>query len=209
MMRLFRRRESEEADDAEGLHMVVGLGNPGAKYEHTRHNIGFVVIERFAERHSLVFKGSKHHADIARGTVAGTPVVLAMPLTFMNESGFAVRRLLSYYKVPPANLLVVCDDLDLPFGRLRIRTEGSSGGNGGLKSIIQELGTESFVRLRVGIDRPTGHGRVYVLQKFPPEQERVLTALSDIACDAIETILSEGADVAMNRFNRDWLSELS
>jgi peptidyl-tRNA hydrolase, PTH1 family len=208
-MRLFRHRGNDDASATEDLRLVVGLGNPGAKYEHTRHNIGFIVVERFAERHSLAFKGSKHHADIARGIVAGTPVVLAMPLTYMNESGYAVRRLLRYYKVPAANLLVVCDDLDLPFGRLRIRTEGSSGGNGGLKSIIQELGTESFVRLRVGIDRPTGPGKVYVLQKFPPEQEHALAGLVDVACDAIETILSEGAEVAMNRFNRDWLSALS
>lgn len=209
-MRLFRRRAAQEEEgSAEGLQVVVGLGNPGAKYERTRHNVGFIVVERFAERHSLTFKGSKHHADVARGTANGMPVVVAMPLTYMNESGFAVRRILSYFKAPIRNLLVVCDDLDLPFGRLRIRTDGSAGGNRGLKSIIQELGTEDFARLRVGIGRPDGGAKSYVLQRFSAEQEAVLTGLVDVACNAIECILGEGAEAAMNRFNRDWLSELS
>jgi PTH1 family peptidyl-tRNA hydrolase len=209
-MRLFRHRSrQEEEGSGEDLRVVVGLGNPGSKYERTRHNVGFIVVERFAERHSLPFKGSKHHADLARGTVKGMPVAVAMPLTYMNESGFAVRRILTYFKAPVANLLVICDDLDLPFGRLRIRTEGSAGGNRGLKSIIQELGGEDFARLRVGIGRPSGSAKSYVLQRFPAEQEAVLSRLVDVACDAIESILEEGAEAAMNRFNRDWLPEVS
>lgn len=198
--------ETDEAND--GLYLVVGLGNPGGKYESTRHNIGFMVVERFAERLGVSFKSSKHRADTARGTVSGVSVLLAEPLTFMNDSGIAVRRLLEYYKVPPHRMIVVCDDLDLPFGRLRIRTDGSSGGNGGLKSVIREIGTDAFTRLRVGIDRPSIPARAYVLQPFTREQETVLPALVEVACDAIEAILAQGPTSAMNEFNRDWLPAL-
>jgi PTH1 family peptidyl-tRNA hydrolase len=204
MMRLFRRHE-EPLPPEDHLWIVVGLGNPGGRYEGTRHNIGYMVAERLAERHAMSFHGSKHRADVARGAIGDTPVIIALPLTYMNESGYAARHLLSYYKVPPDRLLVVCDDLDLPFGRLRIRPGGSSGGQGGLRSIIQEVGTEEFARLRVGIDRPSIPAKAYVLQPFTREQEAVLPRLLDVACDAAETIVTEGTESAMNRFNRDWL----
>jgi peptidyl-tRNA hydrolase, PTH1 family len=203
------RHSHVETDEANGdLYLVVGLGNPGGKYEGTRHNIGFMVVERFAERLGVSFTSSKHRADTARGTVSGASVLLAEPLTFMNDSGIAVRRLLEYYKVPPERMIVVCDDLDLPFGRLRIRMDGSSGGNGGLRSIIREIGTDAFTRLRVGIDRPSIPARAYVLQPFTREQEAVLPALVDVTCDAIEAILARGPTAAMNEFNRDWLPAL-
>jgi PTH1 family peptidyl-tRNA hydrolase len=205
----FRRERSEEAGHDDSLRLVVGLGNPGAKFEGTRHNIGFMVVERFAKRHDVALKGSKHRADIGRGSAqGGVPIIIAEPLTFMNESGIAVRRLLDYYKISPERLIVVGDDLDLPFGRLRIRTDGSSGGNGGLKSIIREIGDDRFTRLRVGIDRPSIPAKAYVLQPFSREQELVLPGLIDVACDALDAILTRGAEAAMNEFNRDWLPAL-
>lgn len=207
LMRFFRHAENIE-QPADGLHLVVGLGNPGESYRRTRHNVGAMVAQRFAERHGLAFKGSKHHADVARGTVAGVQVLLALPLTYMNESGYAVRRLVTYYRIPPERLTAVCDDLDLPFGRLRIRPDGSSGGQRGLKSIADEIGSEAFTRLRLGIGRPSIPARAYVLQRFTPEEEECLPALLDVACNALEAILSAGPATAMNDFNRDWLPAL-
>ena len=139
------------------------------------------------------------------GTV---PVLLAVPETFMNESGVAVGRLVRYYKVPPEHVLVICDDLDIPFGTLRIRPDGGSGGHNGLKSIIATLGTQQFPRMRVGIGRPA-HGAVdHVLGRFSPEEEQVLPRLLDIAVDAAKDAITAGPRDAMNRFNRDWLPSL-
>ena len=203
------RRSSDETDGAdESLRLIVGLGNPGSRYEGTRHNIGFMVVERYSARHGLHLKASRHRADVARGSANGVPILLAEPLTFMNDSGIAVRRLLDYYKIDPERCIVVCDDLDLPFGRLRIRPDGSSGGNGGLKSIIRELGDDRFVRLRLGIDRPSVPAKAYVLQPFSQEQRTALPRLLDIACDALDDVLARGAAAAMNEYNRDWLPTL-
>jgi PTH1 family peptidyl-tRNA hydrolase len=126
----------------------------------------------------------------------------------MNESGAAVSRLLDYYHVPVENLFVIADDLDLPFGTLRVRPNGSSGGNGGLKSIVRQLNTEEFARLRVGVGRPPGDAINYVLGPFPPHQAALLPRLIPIAADAVTATLREGTRVAMNRYNRDWLPEL-
>src|SRR5579884_2760999 len=173
----FWSRSREDPIEA-GQPLIVGLGNPGPRYENTRHNIGFMVVERLAGRNGLSFKGSKQRADIARGPVDGITAILALPVTYMNDSGIAVSRLLSYYHVPRSRLLVVCDDLDLPFGSLRLRPSGSAGGQKGLLSIIQQLGTEDFARLRLGIGRPPGPGAIpHVLGAFPAEQERVLPKL--------------------------------
>ncbi len=140
-MPFWRRSPPPAGEHVAGLWLIVGLGNPGAKFDGTRHNVGFMLVERLADRYGLRFKGSKHRADIARGTLAGHEVLLAMPLTYMNESGNAVIRLLNYYQVPRSRLLVVCDDMDLPFGTLRLRPNGSAGGQRGLASIIQSLGS--------------------------------------------------------------------
>lgn len=202
----FWRREEEPV--TEDLHLVVGLGNPGGKFEGTRHNIGFMVAERLAERHGLRFKGSKHRADIARGMIAGVPVLLAMPLTYMNESGNAVSRLLSYYRIPLDRLLVVYDEIDLPFGTLRLRPSGSAAGNRGMRSIIQAVGSEEFARLRLGVGRPRGEAVSHVLGRFPPEQAAQLPGLLDIAGDAVEAVITEGVEPSMNRFNRNWLDDV-
>jgi PTH1 family peptidyl-tRNA hydrolase len=201
----WRRQEEPVTDD---LHLVAGLGNPGSRFEGTRHNLGFMAVERLAERHGLRFKGSKQRADIARGSVAGVPTLLAMPLTYMNESGNAVSRLLSYYRVPLERLLVVYDEIDLPFGTLRLRASGTAAGNRGMQSIIQSVGSDEFARLRLGVGRPRGQAVSHVLGRFPPEQEKVLPQLLDIAGNAVESVLTDGVEASMNRFNRNWLEEL-
>lgn len=205
-MKWFHRREEGAQDPA--LQLIVGLGNPGGKYARTRHNVGYLVVQRLAERHGMTFRGSKQRADVARGSIAGAPALLAEPLTYMNESGFAVSRLLSYYHLPLDHLLVISDEMDLPFGTIRLRPNGSSGGHGGLKSIIREVGSSDFARLRVGVGRPAHEAIGHVLGAFPPEQIALLPPLVDVAADAVEAVLREGVEPAMNRFNRDWLPEL-
>ncbi len=206
-MPFWRQHEPVRVSGAEWL--VVGLGNPGSRYENTRHNIGFMVVEAFARRHDLRFKGSKHRAEVATGAVNGIPILLAEPVTFMNESGNAVVRLTRYFKVPGERVLVVCDDLDLPFGTMRLRSGGGSGGNGGLKSIIQSLGTEQFGRLRLGVGRPAGDAARHVLQRFPTDEAGLMSELLELAADAIEAVAQHGVAEAMNQFNRDWLPEIS
>ena len=203
----FWRREREEVSERD-LHVVVGLGNPGTRYARTRHNVGYMVVETMARRLQLGFKRSKHRADTARGRLDGIPILLALPVTFMNESGNAVARLLQYYRVPLDQVLVVADDLDLPFGTLRVRPDGSSGGNRGLRSIVDMLGSEEFARLRVGVGRPRREAVDHVLSPFEPEEMRLLPALIETAADAVSVALREGVQVAMNRFNRSWLDEI-
>lgn len=204
-MHFFRHHEKDVAAD---LRLVVGLGNPGAQYERTRHNAGYMVANEIARRMDVGFRSSKQRADTARGLLDGMPVLVALPTTFMNSSGEAVTRLLDYYHVPLQNLMVIADDLDLPFGTLRIRPEGSSGGNGGLKSIVQHLGTEEFARLRVGVGRPPGDAISHVLGPFPPQQAALLSRLIPIAGDAVVAALRDGPRAAMNQYNRDWLPEI-
>ncbi len=186
------------------MHLIVGLGNPGAKYARHRHNIGFQVVEQLAARHHLAFDKRQHDAQLAQGTLGGRKVMLAKPQTFMNESGRAVRALVDYYKVGLDELIIVVDDLDLDFGQLRLRPEGGSAGQNGMKSLIQHLGTQGFARLRVGIGRPPGRmdPAAYVLQDFSAEQETEMAILRQEAADALERWLAEGIVPAMNQFNQ-------
>ena len=189
------------------LKMIVGLGNPGPEYARSRHNVGFQVIDLFSGRHGLSFDKAQKRARVAQGpvTLAGWKgrVLLAKPITYMNASGEAVGPLAKFYKVAPADILVVFDDLDLPVGRLRLRSDGGSSGQKGVKSIIQSLGTESFPRLRMGIGRPPGQmdPADYVLQPFSPAQEEEMMFMRMKAADAIEAWLVQGIDAAMNQFN--------
>lgn len=204
-MHFFSRRREEDVAD---LHLVIGLGNPGSRYAGTRHNAGAMVALTMAQRAGLQLRDSKHASATARTSLGSIPVLLAVPETYMNESGVAVGRLVRYYKVPPESVLVICDDLDIPFGTLRIRPEGGSGGHNGLKSIIGAIGTQQFARIRVGVGRPA-HGAVdHVLGRFSPEEERVLPRLLDVAADAAAETVVRGPREAMNRFNRDWLPAL-
>lgn len=206
MMHLFRRHP--EPKPAGEMHLVAGLGNPGRQYERTRHNIGFMVVDRLAEQNGVHWSKSKHEADVARWNLDDLTIFLAKPLTFMNDSGYAIGRLDRYYHVPAKQVLVICDDMDLPFGTMRLRPGGSSGGQRGLQSVIQVLGTSDIPRLRLGVDRPESSSVKHVLDRFPPEEERSLSALLDIAADAVTAALTEGVAPAMNRFNRDWTEDL-
>lgn len=185
------------------MHLIVGLGNPGKSYARHRHNIGFQIVELLAERHGLVFDKKQANAEVATGTLREKKVILAKPQTYMNESGRAVRGLVTFYKLALTDLIVVADDLDLIFGQIRLRAQGGSGGQNGMKSIIQELGTQEFARLRVGIGRPPGKmdPAAYVLQNFSLEQEEEMALVRPIAADALEMWLAEGLAAAMNQFN--------
>jgi peptidyl-tRNA hydrolase, PTH1 family len=184
--------------------LIVGLGNPGSRYTGTRHNIGFACLEHLAERHGLKFSRKRNQAQVAEGQIAGERVALAQPLTYMNLSGQAVSGLRSWYKLDPAEeLLVIYDDLDLPFGRLRLRQRGSPGTHNGMKSIVGQLGSQVFPRLRVGIDQPpAGWDTVnYVLGRFTPDEAATLPDIYDRVADAVEVILREGFVAAMNKYN--------
>jgi peptidyl-tRNA hydrolase, PTH1 family len=184
------------------VKLVVGLGNPGSQYQGTRHNIGWMVLDQLAERAGRTGRGRQRDAsESIQIRLRGQELVLAKPLTFMNESGIAVRKLLARDRVPLADMLVVTDDFALPFGKLRFREAGSHGGHNGLRSIIAELGTEKFSRLRVGIGEP-GRGAVdHVLSRFAADESQRLPILLDAAADAIEAWAKEGTAKASNRFN--------
>ena len=187
------------------MKMIVGLGNPGSRYEHNRHNIGFQIVDELAAAHGLSFDKRQSKAKIASGWIGEQRVLLVKPQTFMNLSGEAVQPLAAYYKIEPTDLIVIFDDLDLPTGKLRLRPFGGAGGHNGMKSIIQRLGTNEFPRLRVGIDRPPGRmdPAAYVLQDFSSDEEEIMVQVRDRARRALERWLEAGIDAAMNEFNRD------
>ena len=204
MQSLIARLSPKRTEPITGdVSLIVGLGNPGREYAQTRHNIGFQVVTRLAERHGLSFSRMQNEALIATGRIGDVRVVLAKPQTWMNESGKAVGPLVHFYKVELARLLVVYDDLDRPVGTLRLRSGGGSGGHRGMTSIITRLGTQDFSRLRVGIGRPPGRmdPAAYVLQPFGRDDEMLIDMARDRAVEAIECFLSEGIVTAMNRFN--------
>lgn len=186
------------------MWLIVGLGNPGDQYSKTRHNIGFRVVNEFGRRHGLEFSGKRANARIAEGSFAGQRVALARPQTYMNLSGQAVVGLRQWYKLDPATqLLVVYDDVDLPFGVLRLRERGSAGTHNGMRSIVALLGSQVFPRLRLGIDRPPAAWDLaeYVLGRFSSEQEDRMPAFVGAAADALELVVREGIATAMNRVN--------
>lgn len=185
---------------ASPIRLVVGLGNPGSQYQRTRHNLGFMTVDRVAERAGIRFRASRFHAEVA--ALPGG-LTLMKPLTFMNRSGLAVGAWARYHRLRPEEVLVVCDDLDLPFGKLRLRAQGSAGGHNGLKSVIAELGSQSFPRLRLGIGRPPGAGSTveWVLSPFSPEEAHRLPILLEAAAWAVECAVGEGIEVAMNQVN--------
>jgi len=183
------------------LWLLVGLGNPGLRYARTRHNIGFMVLDRLAESLDLSFREMTDYRACS-GSISGHKVVLMEPLTFMNRSGSAVSKLFSKYAVLPANLIVVHDDLDLEAGKLKIRKKGSSGGHKGIESVIQNLGCQDFIRVRIGIGRdPFVPTEDYVLSKFRKDEKSLIKDAVQKAADAVCSIIIDGADKAMNAFN--------
>jgi len=184
--------------------LIVGLGNPGPQYAWTRHNLGFLVLEAFCAQQKAVLRNSPgNHGMLARGLINGVECSLLMPMTFMNDSGVSVKKMVDRAGIPLEDILVVCDDLDLPLGRLRLRPSGSAGGHNGLKSIIQDLGSNQFARLRIGIDSPkNADGTIdYVLANFTPAEKKALPDFIDHALDCVTCWVTEGAQAAMNTYN--------
>lgn len=184
-------------------YLIVGLGNPGQQFRLSRHNFGFMLLDALAEEQQLPLKRMKFKAMIAEGQIAGKPVVLAKPLTFMNDSGQAVSPLLRYYKVSMDHLFVIHDDLDLPLGVMRIRASGSAGGQRGIASIIAQLNSQDFPRLRLGIGRPPGQMDPvdYVLEKFLPAEQELQKIVLIEGLEATKLFIQDGIKAAMNRYN--------
>lgn len=184
-------------------YLIAGLGNPGPRYRNNRHNIGFMVVNALADDARIPIRRVEFRALVGKGALENEPVVLAKPQTFMNDSGQAVAPLMRFYKIPNEKLLVVHDDLDLPFGTLRLRPQGGAGGQRGMGSIMAKLDTQDFARLRVGIGRPPGRmpPRDYVLHDFDPDDEEVLPEVLQCAVNAIRSFVADGIEQAMNEFN--------
>ncbi len=185
------------------MKLVAGLGNPGRDYAGTRHNIGFGVIARISDKYNIPLTGKEHKAICGKGMIGGEKVILAQPQTFMNLSGECVRSLVDYYKLESEDIIIAYDDIDLEVGQLRIRSKGSAGGHNGIKNIISHLGTNEFPRVKVGVGgKPEGGDLVrHVLGRFSREDEKMIGEVLDVAVEAVETILSDGVEAAMNRYN--------
>jgi PTH1 family peptidyl-tRNA hydrolase len=192
------------------VRLIVGLGNPGAKYAGNRHNIGFMCVDRFAQDNNLSFTRSSSRAKIAEGRIAGHDIVLAKPQTFMNDSGTSVGGLVRKFKVKVENLIVINDDLDLPLGRIRIRLGGSSAGHKGINSIVQHIGNQEFIRIRIGIGRPNGQETAqngedevisHVLSDFTAEEKELMQQVIPCVSEALQYLLNAGLTEAMNKYN--------
>jgi PTH1 family peptidyl-tRNA hydrolase len=185
------------------IRLVVGLGNPGNTYKNTRHNVGFMVVDQISEVFSIALVKQKFDTIFARGSIDGVEVILAKPMAFMNRSGPQVQKIAGYYRILSEDMLVVHDDIDLAFGRIKIKEKGGDGGHKGVRSIIDAFGGGNFVRLRIGVGRPEAgiSAADYVLGKFTIKEKKLLHRIITEARDAVGTILCKGAKEGMNRFN--------
>lgn len=183
-------------------YLVAGLGNPGRKYRGTRHNIGFMVLDRLAERHRLRLSENKFDGQFDSGRLGGEKAYVLKPQTYMNRSGESVGKAARYHEIPADHVVVIHDDVDLELGRLAVKIGGGHGGHNGLKSVADQLGSKGFLRVRCGVGRPE-HGSVtdFVLGKFEGGEQPVVERVVELACDAVETILRDGPDEAQNQFN--------
>jgi PTH1 family peptidyl-tRNA hydrolase len=184
------------------VKIVVGLGNPGREYTATRHNVGFMVVNRLARLAQGTAVKKRFRSEIVEGMLDGEKLVLVAPQTYMNLSGHAVREVVNWYHLPVEELIVVADDLDLPFGTLRMRARGSAGGHNGLASIIEQLGTQDVPRLKIGIGRGPGSASARVLSRFSPEEDKALSDVIDRAAAGVRLWAHEGVIAAMNEVNR-------
>jgi peptidyl-tRNA hydrolase, PTH1 family len=194
----------EATSPGNSMWLIAGLGNPGPRFVGTRHNIGFVVADELAKRNGLRFAGKQANAEVAKGTIEGQPVILAKPLTYMNNSGQSIGGLSRFYKIPHNRILIVYDDIALPVGTIRLREKGSAGGHNGLTSVLQHLGTQNVARLRVGVDRPPDprHNQIdWVLGHFKPDERKKLDDVIARAAEAVEAVLKIGMERAMNTYN--------
>lgn len=200
---MFEKIFNRQSNNGASPILVIGLGNPGREYKETRHNVGFMVADRLAARMGASFGRLESKALVAKGELAGRRVILGKPQTYMNLSGQSVSSLVRFYKVSLESLLVAYDDVDLPFGVLRLRPGGGSAGQKGMASIIQSLGGQNFSRLRIGIGRPPGRMEAadYVLQKFSRSEQEQLDEILDRAADAVQAFVTQGLEMAMNQYN--------
>ena len=185
----------------DAMKLIVGLGNPGKKYEHTRHNMGFDVVDLFSELAQIDIDKDAFKGLVGRGKVFDEDVYLLKPQTFMNLSGESVREIVSYFKIPKEDIIVIYDDLDLEPGKIRLRLSGSSGGHRGIQNIIEQLGTENIKRIRIGIGKPTYDTIDYVLGKPLKEEQALIDEAIKKAVDALKEILKNNFDSAMNKYN--------
>jgi PTH1 family peptidyl-tRNA hydrolase len=188
--------------DEGGLKVVVGLGNPGSRYDGTRHNMGFAVVDLLAESPRVGRFQSRFQAQVAEWNEDGRKVLLVKPETFMNLSGRCVRQIMDFYQLPAESLLVVCDDINLPLGKLRVRARGTHGGHNGLRDIQNHLGTTEYARLRIGVDAPREDGAVdHVLGRFRPSERPVIERAIEEAAQAVVVWLLRGVEACMNQYN--------
>ena len=186
------------------MYLIAGLGNPGSEYENTRHNLGFMVVAELVRRLGIGSLKDKCQSYIAETRINNNKAILAQPQTFMNNSGLAIRGLIDWFKIKPANLILIYDDVDLEVGQLRIREKGNAGGHHGVESVISSIGTTVFPHVRIGIGREnlTGDVSVYVLQKIPADQSEQLAEAVVSAAEAVENIITHGLPAAMNKYNQ-------
>jgi peptidyl-tRNA hydrolase len=203
MLGFLGRRQQLAPDENVLTYLLVGLGNPGREYRANRHNLGFMTVDQLSQVLSIRLSRVQSKALVGIGFQDTNKVILAKPQTFMNLSGQAVSSLLRFYKIPLERLLVIHDELDLPLGTLRLRPGGGSAGNRGLASIIQQLGTQEFPRLRIGVGHPPGQmsGADYVLQDFPPAEQELLEMVLKRAVEAAQVFIKSGLETAMNQYN--------
>jgi PTH1 family peptidyl-tRNA hydrolase len=191
--------------ELEGVKLIVGLGNPGIEYQFTPHNLGFLTVDRLADQLGVEVRNRQHQALTARAVIGSEPVLLAKPETYMNLSGLSVRELVAEHQVNPATeLIVIYDELDLPWGMIRVRERGSSAGHNGMESLIGALGTQEFLRIRLGVapERKVSDGAKYLLAPFRKRQLKMIDELLDTAAEAVNVMVKQGPAKAMNRFNR-------
>jgi len=185
------------------VKLIVGLGNPGPRYRFSRHNAGFLVLDQLAQKHDMALSQRLFEALIGRGKIAGKSVIAVAPQTFMNLSGFAVRRILDFYRAEVADLIVIHDDMDLPFGTIRLKEGGGHGGHKGLISVIEQLGNPDFLRIRIGIGKPVIREMVdsYVLSPFSEEEMQTVPDIAATACDVVTEIVSSGVQAAIVKYH--------
>ena len=186
------------------MYIIAGLGNPGKNYAGTRHNIGFDTLDVIASKNNIKFNKTKFRADFGEGIIGGEKVILVKPQTFMNLSGESIRPLRDFYKVPDENIIIIYDDISLPLGKLRLRGKGSAGGHNGMKSIIYQLNTDIFPRIKIGVGAPPHEDfdlADYVLGKFGKDEIEILTKTVDKVNDAVESIIRNGVEKTMSKFN--------
>ena len=183
--------------------LVAGLGNPGAQYANTRHNVGFDTLDYLAATYRIPLNRVRHKALAGEGLIQGQKVMLAKPQTYMNLSGEAIQELAHYFKIPPSDILIIYDDIDLAVGKIRIRPSGSAGTHNGMRSIVERLGTTAFPRVRIGVGKPPPGWQLadYVLSRFQEEEKKLVLAAIERAADAVPAILLVGAEAAMGRYN--------